>query len=58
MVEVLEASGLWLIKEYIWRRQATIVEYITNRPIYELCTGAERMPGFIRLVWWWDQDLN
>ena len=38
-------SGLWTMKEYIWRRLDTIAEYITNHPIYELCKGAERMRG-------------
>ena len=53
MAEALEATGLWTIKEYIRRRQATIAEYITNRPIYELCMGAERMPGSNRFIQWW-----
>ena len=42
MAEDLEAAGLWPMKEYIWRRQATIKEYITNHPIYKLCTGEDR----------------
>ena len=51
----LEAAGLWPTRESMWRRQATIVEYIADRPIYELCTGEERMEGYRRFLWWWDQ---
>ena len=36
VAEALEAAGLWPMKEYIWRRQDTIVECIVNHPIYEL----------------------
>ena len=43
----------WPMKEYIKMRKATIVEYIVNHPIYEMWTGAERMPGYIRLIRWW-----
>ena len=41
----LEISGLWPIKDYIQRRQATITAHISCRTIYELCTGLERMTG-------------
>ena len=44
------------MRDYIQRQQATIAEYISDRTIYELCTGEERMEGFSRLLWWWDQD--
>ena len=50
----LEASGMWPMKEYIKRRQATIVDYIANLPIYELCTGAEPILGPTRLMQWWN----
>ena len=46
------------MKEYIWILQDTIAEYITNRPIYELCTGADQIPGPVRFMRLWDQDLN
>ena len=45
VAEDLEAAGLWPMKEYIWRRQSTISEYIANQPIYKLCTWEERIPG-------------
>ena len=35
VAEELEAVGLWPTMEYIYMKQGTIEEYITNRPIYE-----------------------
>ena len=29
----LEAAGLYLMREYVWRQQATIAEYIMDMPI-------------------------
>ena len=46
------------MKEKICRRQATIEEYISNHPIYEVCMGTERILGSIIFILWWDQDLN
>ena len=34
VVEALDSMWLCKMKEYIWRRLATIAEYIVNRPIY------------------------
>ena len=56
VVEEMETAGIHPFGVYIRRRQATIAERVTCRPIYELCTEAERMPGTIRLVRWWDTD--
>ena len=39
----LEVTGIWPIKEYMRRRQATITEYVSGRSIYEIFTGSERM---------------
>ena len=44
------------MQEYIWRRQETIVEYIATHPIFDLCTRAERIPGFSQILTWWDQE--
>ena len=49
MTEELEVTGMWYIKKYIWRWQATIADYITNHPIFELCMGADHIPGSSRL---------
>ena len=46
------------MKDYIWSRQANIAEYIANRPIFELCMGAEQIPGSSRFKKWWDKDIN
>ena len=56
VVEAMEAAGLHPTGVYIGRRQRTIAERVTYRPIYEICTEVERMPGTSRMVRWWDQD--
>ena len=43
VAEALEATVMWPLKEFIQRPQTTSTEYITNHPIYELCTGADRI---------------
>ena len=58
VVEALEATGMCPMKDFICRRKDTIEEHIANHPIYELCMGAEKIPGSISVIWWWDQDLN
>ena len=57
VVAALEAAGLHSIQEYICRRQTTIVAHVACRPIYELCTKAERRQGAIWMMIWWDQYL-
>ena len=37
--DALEASGVWPLKEYIWRWKTSIVGYIANLPIYKLSLG-------------------
>ena len=58
MADALETSGIWSTKEYIQRRQATIVAQVACRPIYKLCTGAERIPGSSRFMKKCDQDMG
>ena len=55
--EVMDSAGLHPIRVYIKRRQATIAERVVCRPIYVMCTEADRIPGTIRMVRWWDQDV-
>ena len=50
MEVALEATGIWLMREYARRRQATIVEYIMGWPIYNLCIGVERTEKYRRLI--------
>ena len=40
VANVMEAAGLWRIKKYIQRWQATIEAQVAFRPIDELCTEA------------------
>ena len=56
-MESMEGAGLRPIGEYIRRRQADISERADFRPIYDIYTEAERMPGTIRTIKWWDQDV-
>ena len=52
VLEEMEAMGFHPIGLYIRKRQATISERVACRPIYEICTEAERMPGTSRMVQW------
>ena len=53
--EALDEAGLWPMREYIRRRQATVEQYIATRPIYGLCTTAVPQRGSSRLLRWWQQ---
>ena len=50
VVEAMETAVLHPIGVYIRRLQATTAERVACRPIYELCTEKEWIPGTIRLV--------
>ena len=50
VAEATEATFLRPIGVYIRRRKATILERVACRPIYEICTEAERITGTIRMV--------
>ena len=52
----LEVPGIWAIRWYVRRRLATIVEYVAERSIYELCTVMDKMEGYSRFLRWWDQE--
>ena len=54
----LGISGLWTIKDYIHGRKATIVAHIACRPIYEMCMKADKIPGYIIIMRWRDQDMG
>ena len=54
VADAMEAAWIWPIKEYIQRRQVTIAAQMACRTIYELCTGAEWMPGYSWMMRWWD----
>ena len=57
-IDALEIEGICPTKEYIQKQMATIMAHIDCCPIYELCTGADEMPGSSILMKWWDQDLG
>ena len=50
---VLPAPPLWPTKEYIWRQQANIAEYIADLPIYDIFTELDRVQVSIRLLRCW-----
>ena len=50
----LETAGIFPIKSYIQRIQDTIVDQVACQPIYELCTGAERIPVDSSFIRWWE----
>ena len=52
----MEAVGLHPIVVYIRMRQETKEERVAFRPIYELCTEAERIQWTMWLVLWWYQE--
>ena len=54
--EEMDSAGIHPIGVNIKRWQKTIAERVTFRRVYTLCTEAERIPGMIRMVRWWDQD--
>ena len=58
VANTLETPGIYPIKEYIQRRQVKISEQVACCPIYEMCTGAERMTASSRFMRRWDQDVG
>ena len=54
--EEMYAAGIHPIGIYTKRRQMNIAEKVACRPVYTLCTEAERMLGTSRMMRWWDQD--
>ena len=51
----LATVGLNEIGVYIALRQNTIAQYITNRPIMDLCLAEEQKPGMQISRRWWEQ---
>ena len=49
-------AGLQEVGKYISRRQNTVPQFITTRPIMDLCLTAECRLGSRVTKWWWDQD--
>ena len=53
----LDTSGLCPIKGYIHSRQYSVAAQVACRYIYELCTGADRVPVTSRFMRQWDKDV-
>ena len=49
-------AGFKGIGTYIKRRQNTVAQYITTRPILDLCERSTWRPGSRVSQWWWGQD--
>ena len=58
VAEVLYTARICPIKYYKQRRQDNVAAQVARRLIYELCMKAEIIPGTIRFMWWWDQDVG
>ena len=57
-VEVLEATGLFSIDEYIRRRRSTANTFMVSCDIYTKCISSHRADRNIsRIVWWELQSL-
>jgi hypothetical protein len=57
-VDVLTKAGLETIAHYMDVRRQTVVNFIVNRPIWELCAGAVRKRGSPVQPFWWDQPMD
>ena len=54
--DALEEAALHPMREYVRRRQATILQEIATRPIYQLCLAADDRPQSNPKLRWWQQD--
>ena len=54
----MEAVGLFPMKVYVRKRQATIEQYIATRPILQLCRDTAAAQGTSRSVRWWTQKVG
>ena len=54
--DALEEAALHPMREYVRRRQATILQEIATRPIYQLCLEADEWPQSNPKLRWWQQD--
>ena len=55
--EALERAGLFPMEEYLLRRRNKMVDYVSTRPINEICRGTSRLPGTpTKTRFWWEDD--
>ena len=45
------------VETYVLIHQNNVTQYITTRPILELCLAMERRPGAHVMMIWWDQAV-
>ena len=55
---VLETAGLFTINQYIGVRRRTILKFVEQRPIFDLCKEAERQRGSGNRRFWWEQSMD
>ena len=48
----METTGVFPIRKYARRWKATITNYVSGIPIYELLIGSEHMEGSSRFLRW------
>ena len=58
MADDLEISGLWPIKTYIQKCQATTAVLIASWTIYELFMGAYKITGSSLFMRWRNQNVG
>ena len=52
----MDSADVHPIGVYIKRWQTTIADRVSCQPVYALFAEAQRIPGTIRMVRWWDQE--
>ena len=55
---MLEKAGLYDVSYCIEVRRQTILNFIVNRPIFQLCKDAVRLRGTSPRQYWWDQAID
>jgi citrate synthase len=54
--EALKAAALYPMAEYLTCQRNRLLAHVINRPVFELCQWAERLPGTsTRSQVWWEQ---
>ena len=52
----MKEAGLTDIRTSIQRRQNTVAQYISTRPLLDLCVGARQREGARVTLRWWEQS--
>ena len=51
----MKEAGLTDVRTYINRKQNTVAQYISTRPLLDLCKGATKIEGARITLRWWEQ---